>query len=255
MKPSAIACARGPRGRGRGGGRRARHTARGPRARFRPVLPRDPHRPCRRRHRPRPRHLPRPRAGDGRAHRGGEPGCAGRSRDARHGTVPGVSGPGAPRVLVVDDEPQIHRFLGPALQAAGYEALRAGTATDGLRLAAQRSPALVLLDLGLPDMDGKLAIPRLRAFTTAPILVLSARDLETEKVAALDAGADDYVEKPFALAELLARVRAALRRADAARGPGTSAPTVRIGPLEIDLACRLARVGGGEPLKLTPREW
>ena len=111
-----------------------------------------------------------------------------------------MSGPGAPRVLVVDDEPQIHRFLGPALQAAGYEPLRAGTATDGLRLAAQRSPALVLLDLGLPDMDGKLAIPRLRAFTRRPILVLSARDLEAEKVAALDAGADDYVEKPFALA-------------------------------------------------------
>lgn len=166
-----------------------------------------------------------------------------------------MSGLGTPRVLVVDDEPQIHRFLGPALQATGYEPLRADTGTDGLRLAAQRSPALVLLDLGLPDMDGKLAIPRLRAFTTAPILVLSARDREAEKVAALDAGADDYVEKPFALAELLARVRAALRRAAAAGGPDTSAPVLRAGPLEVDLARRVARVGGGEPLKLTPREW
>ena len=161
----------------------------------------------------------------------------------------------APRVLVVDDEPQIHRFLGPALQAAGYEPLRADTAADGLRLAAERSPALVLLDLGLPDMDGKLAIPRLRAFSAAPILVLSARDQETEKVAALDAGADDYVEKPFALAELLARVRAALRRAAATGGPDAPAPVLRAGPLEVDLARRVARVGGGEPLKLTPREW
>lgn len=163
---------------------------------------------------------------------------------------------GAPRVLVVDDEPQIHRFLGPALRAAGYEPLRADTAAEGLRMAAERSPALVLLDLGLPDMDGKLAIPRLRAFTAAPILVLSARDREAEKVAALDAGADDYMEKPFALAELLARVRAALRRAAAAAGgPDTAMQVVRAGPLEVDLARRVARLGRGEPLKLTPREW
>ena len=164
-----------------------------------------------------------------------------------------MSGLGAPRVLVVDDEPQIHRFLGPALQAAGYEPLRAETAATGLRLAAERAPALVLLDLGLPDMDGKLAIPRLRAFTTAPVLVLSARDREAEKVAALDAGADDYVEKPFALAELLARVRVALRHA--AGGAGATLPVLRAGPLEIDIARRTARVDGGEPLKLTPREW
>lgn len=140
-------------------------------------------------------------------------------------------GLGPPRVLVVDDEPQIHRFLGPALHAAGYEPLRAETAAAGLRMAAERTPALVLLDLGLPDMDGKLAIPRLRAFTTAPVLVLSARDREAEKVAALDAGADDYVEKPFALAELLARVRAALRRAaaGASGGPGAALTVLRAG--------------------------
>jgi two-component system KDP operon response regulator KdpE len=168
-----------------------------------------------------------------------------------------MSGIGAPpRVLVVDDEPQIHRFLGPALAAAGYEPLRAATAAEGLRLAASASPALVLLDLGLPDLDGKLAIPRLRAFSAAPILVLSARDREHEKVAALDAGADDYVEKPFALGELLARVRAVLRRGAAAAGrEAAPEPVVRVGPLEVDLARRLARVGGGEPLRLTPREW
>jgi len=159
-----------------------------------------------------------------------------------------------PRILVVDDEPQIHRFLGPALEAAGYVPLRATTVAEGLRLAAERAPALVLLDLGLPDGDGKLAIPRLRGFTEAPVVVLSARDQEAEKVAALDAGADDYVEKPFALGELLARIRAALRRAGATSR--SAAETVmRAGPLEVDFGRRTARVAGGEPLKLTPREW
>ncbi|TDH59741.1 response regulator [Dankookia rubra] len=161
---------------------------------------------------------------------------------------------GPVRILVVDDEPQIHRFLGPALEAAGYMPLRAATMAEGLRLGAERSPALVLLDLGLPDSDGKLAIPRLRAFTAAPVVVLSARDQEAEKVAALDAGADDYVEKPFALGELLARIRAALRRAGAATRPPTET-VVRLGPLEVDLGRRTARVEGAEPLKLTPREW
>lgn len=165
-----------------------------------------------------------------------------------------MSDVGPPRILVVDDEPQIHRFLGPALEAAGYAPLRALTMAEGLRLAAERAPALVLLDLGLPDGDGKLAIPRLRGFTDAPVIVLSARDAEAEKVAALDVGADDYVEKPFALAELLARLRAALRRAGAAsRQPVDS--VVRVGPLEVDFGRRTARVEGAEPLKLTPREW
>jgi two-component system KDP operon response regulator KdpE len=159
-----------------------------------------------------------------------------------------------PRILVVDDEPQIHRFLTPALEAAGYEPLRAETAAEGLRLAAERSPALILLDLGLPDGDGKAAIPRLRGFTEAPVVILSARDQEAEKVAALDAGADDYVEKPFALGELLARIRAALRRAGrtVSEAPET---VVRVGGLEVDFARRTARVEDGEPLKLTPREW
>ena len=159
-----------------------------------------------------------------------------------------------PRILVVDDEPQIHRFLGPALEAAGYAPLRAATMAEGLRMAAERSPALVLLDLGLPDGDGTLAIPRLRAFTEVPVVVLSARDQEAEKVAALDAGADDYVEKPFALGELLARIRAALRRAGA-RSPQSADVVIRVGPLEVDFGRRTARVECGDPLKLTPREW
>ncbi len=159
-----------------------------------------------------------------------------------------------PRILVIDDEPQIHRFLGPALEAAGYEAVRALTAAEGLRLAAERSPALVLLDLGLPDQDGQAVIPRLRAFTAIPILVLSARDREAEKVQALDAGADDYIEKPFALGELLARLRAALRRSDPAAA-GASPAVLRVGSLTMDFARRMARVDEDEPLKLTPREW
>lgn len=157
----------------------------------------------------------------------------------------------APQVLVIDDEPQIHRFLGPALEAAGFAPARALTAAEGLRLAAERAPALILLDLGLPDADGQDAIPRLRGFTAAPIIILSARDDEAGKVRALDAGADDYVEKPFALAELLARIRAALRRA----GTAATAAVVRSGGLEVDLARRIARIAGGEPLHLTPREW
>jgi two-component system KDP operon response regulator KdpE len=164
-----------------------------------------------------------------------------------------VTDPGSPRILVIDDEPQIHRFLGPALEAAGYAPLRALTAAEGLRLAAERTPALILLDLGLPDMDGQAALPKLRAFCAAPILVLSAREREEEKIAALDSGADDYVEKPFALGELLARLRAALRRAG--RPVDAAEAVLRVGALQLDIAARLARVGGGEPLKLTPREW
>ena len=160
-----------------------------------------------------------------------------------------------PRILVVDDEKQIHRFLGPALEAAGYEPLRAETGAEGLRLAAARNPAAIVLDLGLPDMDGQAVIPRLRAFCAAPVIVLSARDRESEKVAALDAGADDFVEKPFALAELLARLRAALRRAATPAGAADTA-RIRVGPLEIDLAGRFVRLDGEtEPLRLTPREW
>jgi len=134
-------------------------------------------------------------------------------------------------ILVVDDEPQIHRFLGPALTAAGYDAIRADRGEEALRLAAARAPDAILLDLGLPDMDGHLVLAKLREFTDVPVIILSARDREAEKIQALDAGADDYVEKPFALGELLARIRTALRhrlRQDNAEKP------LSLGGLTID---------------------
>jgi len=123
------------------------------------------------------------------------------------------------RILVVDDETQIHRFLTPALRAAGFEPLSAATGAEALRLAAAQAPDAVLLDLGLPDMDGHEVLRRLREFSTVPVIVLSARDREGEKIAALDAGADDYVEKPFGLGELMARIRTALRRTAAGAVP------------------------------------
>ncbi|WP_297367633.1 response regulator [Acidocella sp.] len=124
---------------------------------------------------------------------------------------------GLPRILVIDDEPQIHRFLTPALRAAGFEPLRAERGQEGLRLIAGNAPDLVLLDLGLPDLDGQEVLTRLREFSAVPVIVLSARDREGEKIAALDAGADDYVEKPFSLGELMARIRTALRHASSGR--------------------------------------
>ncbi|HEV7457349.1 MAG TPA: response regulator [Roseococcus sp.] len=157
------------------------------------------------------------------------------------------------RILVVDDEPQIHRFLKPALEAAGLAALRAETGAEALRLAATQAPALALLDLGLPDMDGQDVLVRLRAFSLMPVIVVSAREREAEKVQALDAGADDYVEKPFALAELLARIRVALRRGQPIEGKRDG--MMRFGPLELDLTRRVARLEGQEALHLTPREW
>ena len=156
-----------------------------------------------------------------------------------------------PRILVIDDEPQIHRFLGPALEAAGYEPLRADTALEGLAAIAQRAPDAVILDLGLPDMDGKDALIRARAFYDGPILILSARDMETEKIDDLDAGADDYVEKPFNVGEFLARLRVALRHRLSRQG---APPVVQAGDLRIDLVKRLV-TRGAEPVKLSPREY
>jgi two-component system KDP operon response regulator KdpE len=155
------------------------------------------------------------------------------------------------RILVIDDEVQIHRFLRPALDAAGYEPLRADTAADGLGEIARRAPDAVVLDLGLPDMDGKDALVRARAFYDGPIIILSARDREIEKIDALDLGADDYVEKPFGVGELLARLRVALRhRMVQAAG----APVVQVGGLCIDLVRRLV-TRDGEPLRLSPKEY
>ena len=122
------------------------------------------------------------------------------------------------RILVVDDEPQIQRFLRPALTAAGYDVIEAATGGAALRAAATAAPDVILLDLGLPDMDGKEVIARLRAWSQVPIIILSARDREAEKIAALDLGADDYVEKPFGIGELTARIRTALRHRIRAEG-------------------------------------
>lgn len=156
-----------------------------------------------------------------------------------------------PRILVVDDDPQIHRFLGPALDAAGYEPARADTGAAGLAAIATRPPDAVILDLGLPDMDGKTALERARAFYEGPILILSARDRELEKIEALDLGAVDYVEKPFHVGELLARLRAALRQR--LNQKGTPA-VIRAGDIEIDLIKRLVS-RAGEPVRLSPREY
>ena len=156
-----------------------------------------------------------------------------------------------PRILVIDDEPQIHRFLSPALEAAGYEPVRAETAAQGLAAIAQRPPDAVILDLGLPDMDGKQALTRARAFYDGPILILSARDMEMEKIDALDLGADDYVEKPFHVGELLARLRVALRHRLSRVG---AAPVIRSGDVEIDLIKRLV-TRAGEQVRLSPREY
>jgi len=156
-----------------------------------------------------------------------------------------------PRILVIDDEPQIHRFLGPALEASGYEPVRADTATAGLREIARRAPDAVVLDLGLPDLDGKEALIRARAFFKGPIIILSARDRETEKIDALDLGADDYVEKPFGVGEFLARLRAALRhKMQDEGGPAV----VTTGDLTVDLVKRLV-TRAGAPIRLSPREY
>lgn len=155
------------------------------------------------------------------------------------------------RILVVDDEPQIQRFLKPALIAAGFDVETAATAAEARRLAATRAPDLMVLDLGLPDGDGKSVIETVRAFSAMPIIVLSARDQETEKIAAFDLGADDYVEKPFGIGELLARIRAALRHS----APQQNLPEERrFGRVVLDIAHRRVLVDG-KPVHLTPKEF
>jgi two-component system KDP operon response regulator KdpE len=156
------------------------------------------------------------------------------------------------RVLVVDDEPQMRRALELNLVARGYEVDLAGTGETALVLAARRHPDLVILDLGLPGMDGIVVVESLRQRSTVPILVLSARDGERSKVAALDAGADDYVTKPFGMDELVARVRAALRRA----APPEEHAVVKTADFTVDLAARRI-VGGGDAgeIRLTPTQW
>jgi two-component system KDP operon response regulator KdpE len=157
-----------------------------------------------------------------------------------------------PKILVIDDEPQIHRFLSAALQAAGFEPLRAETGAKGLREIARAAPAAVVLDLGLPDMDGKSVLTRAREFYDEPIIILSARDRETEKIEALDLGANDYVEKPFGVGELLARLRAALRQRSHSGKPPP--PIIRASGLTIDFPRRLV-TRGGEAVHLSPKEY
>lgn len=155
------------------------------------------------------------------------------------------------RILVVDDEPQIHRFLRPGLTASGFEVIMAETAADAIKAAATQAPALIILDLGLPDRDGKDVITEIRAWSTVPIIVLSARDRESEKIAALDLGANDYINKPFGIGELLARIRAALRhQAQEAR----ETTVYRQGGLEIDTLARKVSLNG-ETVRFTPKEY
>jgi two-component system KDP operon response regulator KdpE len=156
-----------------------------------------------------------------------------------------------PLILLIEDEPSMRRFLRAALGDLPYRLIEADTMRSGLALAASHAPDVILLDLGLPDGDGIDATARIREWSTTPVIVLSARGLDRDKVAALDAGADDYLTKPFSVGELLARIRVALRHAASTGKPD---PTVTVGPLQVDLATRLVTVNGGE-IHLTPTEF
>ncbi|MDE2154467.1 MAG: response regulator [Xanthomonadaceae bacterium] len=158
----------------------------------------------------------------------------------------------APRVLVIDDEAQIRRFLDIGLRAEGYQVLLAATAADGLAQAATQSPDLVILDLGLPDREGHEVLAELRQWSQVPVLMLSVRDAESEKVRALDQGANDYVTKPFGIQELMARLRALLR--NRASGEPETPPHYDDGHLHIDLARRAVTLDGTS-LMLTRKEY
>jgi two-component system KDP operon response regulator KdpE len=155
------------------------------------------------------------------------------------------------RVLVVDDEPQIRRALGVNLRARGYQVDLAETGEEALELAAHHHPDVVVLDLGLPGIDGVEVIQGLRGWSSVPVIVLSVRESERDKVAALDAGADDYVTKPFGMDELLARLRAALRRA----APADEEAVVVTPDFTIDLSVKRVTNADGEEIRLTPTEW
>ncbi len=157
-----------------------------------------------------------------------------------------------PAIVLIEDEPQIRRFLRASIGALGYRLFEAATGEDGIVEAATRQPDVVVLDLGLPDVDGLAVIKRIREWSTVPIIVLSARGQEQDKIAALDAGADDYVAKPFAVGELLARIRVALRHTARVGGPGET--TFAVGELQVDLARRHVTVAGKE-IRLTPIEY
>lgn len=154
------------------------------------------------------------------------------------------------RVLVVDDEVAIQRFLRVALNGEGFIVFEAGTGQDALAALALERPDLVLLDLGLPDMDGVEVARRLREWSQVPVIILSVREQESDKIAALDAGADDYLTKPFGVGELLARIRTVLRR----QAGGASEPVFSLGGLKVDLANRQVTVDGRD-IQLTPTEY
>jgi two-component system, OmpR family, KDP operon response regulator KdpE len=154
------------------------------------------------------------------------------------------------RVLIVEDEPQLRRALDINLHARRYEVVTEGDGAGALQAAAASPPDLVILDLGLPDMDGVEVVHGLRGWTQVPIIILSARDSQNDKVNALDAGADDYLTKPFGMDELLARIRAALRRAQ----PNEDAPVITTATFTIDLAAKRVTRADNE-VRLTPTEW
>ncbi len=154
------------------------------------------------------------------------------------------------RILIVEDDPQMLRAVSINLRARHYTVTAVSNGADALKAAAANPPDLVILDLGLSDMDGVEVVAGLRGWTTVPIIILSARDTQRDKVNALDVGADDYLTKPFGMDELLARVRAALRRAQ----PDPQAPVVSTDAFTIDLAAKRA-LRHGTPVKLTPTEW
>src|SRR5262245_53338229 len=155
-----------------------------------------------------------------------------------------------PIVLIIDDELQIRRLLRVCLEANGYRVLEAGNGQEGISEVAQHRPDIVLLDLGLPDMDGVAFLKRLREWSHVPVVVLSVRDREEDKIKALDNGADDYVTKPFGTGELIARLRVAIRHSQ----PMADSPNFRSGFLEVDLTARLVKVRGKE-VKLTATEY
>ena len=184
---------------------------------------------------------------DPRAH---EPDTPLRMRDGPPHVLPrGADAPA--RVLIVDDEPHLRDALRVNLGARGYAVGCAASGGEALQVAAATRPDAVILDLGLPDIDGVDVVRRLREWSTTPIIILSVRETEPDKVAALDAGADDYVTKPFGMAELLARLRAALRRAR----PDVDQPTLRTPDFTIDLTAKRVTTPAGSEVRLTPTEW
>jgi two-component system, OmpR family, KDP operon response regulator KdpE len=157
-------------------------------------------------------------------------------------------------LLVIDDEPAILRVVGTGLRARGYRVVTAGTGEEGLTQAALASPTVIILDLGLPDIDGVEVCRRIRQWTDTPILVLSAHGTELRKVAALDEGADDFITKPFGMAELEARIRVALRHRARDAAPGAEPGRIDLGPLVVDMAARAVTVDG-RAVELTAREF